>query len=255
MIIGEETLDNYFLTVLHIFTAAVVGLIVISTFLLLFRWLWPERARRLGTAHDMFLKGTTAVILVLFINMSLVSVLRLRALNAIPPEWHLVKQASILLSAGRYDEVIRTLEPWSLGGRKGETFTPPRRWLLAPQLNLLLAEAYQSRGQRSDTLLAVANCKRAVSFYNNAHVADPQFAFRAGMLFLKLGLAEDSIGLLQEAAVLSPSNAEVWFTLGDAYYQDGRIHAAREAFRKAVLIGADPWATRAKKRLHELPLR
>ena len=66
----------------------------------------------------------------------------------------------------------------------------------------------------------------------------PVILFRYGASLVKLGRSGEALGYLQRARQLNPSNEEIYFDLGKALFDEGKLDEAEVVFRKAVATQA-----------------
>jgi tetratricopeptide (TPR) repeat protein len=60
-----------------------------------------------------------------------------------------------------------------------------------------------------------------------------------GTLLLDRGSPEKASGFLQRAAEVNPLNAEIWYSLGAAYFKSGRMREALDAVNRATVLNED----------------
>jgi tetratricopeptide (TPR) repeat protein len=246
----------FFTVVFYLVVAIAVGGMVVTiaySFLLFLLRRRKDEVRRASAVFSQFFRVAAVVLAVLSLNLAWVAVFDLYNARHPSPGDELFRQVSMLLNKGKYDDVIVRIERFLQQQEVGNPFASHRSWMQEAQLHLLLARSYVARGGEVDHALAIASCKRAISLYNNnAYIADAGFALQAGRLLLELGLEEDSVRLLREATVLSPSSPEVWFEFGNACYRNNRVQEAQEAWRRCESEGLEPWASYARQRLREI---
>lgn len=134
-----------------------------------------------------------------------------------PPEYlQWIKDGEELIKNGEYEKALTTLE--------GVLKTKPN----SAGIRILMGNAYEKMNQNETAHKFYADAIKKNDHYLRAHDTFAEFLF-------KTGKKKEALHSLEEAAKLSPLNAERHIKIGDlALETEGDFEKANEAFKKAM---------------------
>jgi superkiller protein 3 len=136
----------------------------------------------------------------------------------------LLQQAIELFTAGRYDEAIAKL--WEVVRRD------PASWTAY----LYLARSYIAKSSWAD---ALASARKALQLAPSSAEVVPVLAdalVGSGRDALARGRFTEAIGHLVEYVKLRPTDVQGYLQLGKAYWQNGNLGGALDAYRQALQL-------------------
>ena len=111
--------------------------------------------------------------------------------------------------------------------------------------------------QQADEAFQQQNFERAVELYQRLVELSPEDASaynNLGLTLHYLGRSQDALQILKMGSELQPDFQRIWLTLGFVNKGIGQNTAARQAFERAIALGADTDPGRsARAMLQELP--
>lgn len=165
-------------------------------------------------------------------------------------------------ASGRYDQCIinadrthRWTTWWSapfVWGSQKERYTDPTWQVIA-----LKGMALFRNGSMKEAYPYLSYAAVHASPYASYYPLIGDLFLEAGIAAIHLGYHEEAVVYLRRAVKQSSRTAEAYFYLGEALLGVDSVSGAKEAWRKAIEEGKEPWKSQASQRLHllEAPYR
>lgn len=135
-------------------------------------------------------------------------------------------------TAEKNDQIVRLINEAISQATAAITYYPddPRSWAQRAKIYQAI-EKYLKEG----TKIALNDLKQAI----RCDPTNPEYLKQASRLSLKLGLTQEAIFYLQQAAENSPTEAQLWLDLARLQSKTGNLVAARQNYRRLLPLLAD----------------